>query len=101
MKVWFERRGYVATGIGRLVPGIRTYISLPAGISKMPLVSFLIYSAIGTIFWVSFLTGTGYILGANYERVGTYLKPNTVRLSPPAPKFGGARFIQVPQDWGI
>ncbi len=74
-KVWFDRRGYIATGLGRLVPGIRTYISLPAGISKMPLFSFLIYSTIGTIVWVSFLTGTGYILGANYERVGDYLRP--------------------------
>lgn len=74
-KVWFDRRGYIATGLGRLVPGIRTYISLPAGISKMPLFSFLIYSTIGTIIWVSFLTGTGYILGANYERVGDYLRP--------------------------
>ncbi|VEP13898.1 Alkaline phosphatase-like protein [Hyella patelloides LEGE 07179] len=74
-KVWFDRRGYTATAIGRLIPGIRTYISLPAGISKMPLVFFLIYSAIGTIFWVSFLTGAGYIFGANYEQVGMYLKP--------------------------
>ncbi len=74
-KVWFDRRGYIATAIGRLVPGIRTYISLPAGISKMPLFPFLIYSAVGTIFWVSLLTGAGYIFGANYERVGEYLKP--------------------------
>ncbi len=74
-KVWFERRGYIATAIGRLVPGIRTYISLPAGISKMSFFPFLVYSAIGTIFWVSLLTGAGYIFGANYEQVGIYLKP--------------------------
>ncbi len=74
-KIWFDRRGYIATAIGRLVPGIRTYISLPAGISKMPLFPFLTYSALGTIFWVSLLTGGGYIFGANYERVGMYLKP--------------------------
>ncbi|MDJ0633052.1 MAG: DedA family protein [Xenococcaceae cyanobacterium MO_188.B29] len=74
-KIWFDRRGYIATAIGRLVPGIRTYISLPAGISKMPLFPFLIYSAIGTIFWVSLLTGAGYTFGANYEQVGIYLKP--------------------------
>lgn len=74
-KAWFERRGYIATAIGRLVPGIRTYISLPAGISKMPFLPFLIYSAIGTVFWVSLLTGAGYIFGANYERVGMLLKP--------------------------
>ena len=74
-KVWFDRKGYIATGIGRLVPGIRTYISLPAGISKMPFIPFTIYSTIGTVFWVSLLTGAGYIFGANYEKVGAYLKP--------------------------
>lgn len=74
-KDWFDRRGYMATGLGRIIPGIRTYISLPAGISKMPFLPFMIYSSIGSICWVTFLTGTGYILGANYERVGVYLKP--------------------------
>ena len=74
-KIWFDRRGYVATAIGRLVPGIRTYISLPAGISKMPLIAFFVYSTLGTLVWVSFLTGAGYVFGANYELVGKYLKP--------------------------
>lgn len=74
-KNWFDRRGYVATAIGRLVPGIRTYISIPAGISKMPLLPFFIYSTLGSAVWVFLLTYAGYILGENYERVGTYLKP--------------------------
>lgn len=77
-KIWFDRRGYIATGIGRLVPGIRTYISLPAGISKMPLLPFFFYSIIGSVFWVSFLTGAGYIFGENYGKVGAYLKPVSV-----------------------
>lgn len=77
-KVWFDRRGYGATAIGRLLPGIRTYISLPAGISKMPLIPFLVYSTLGSVVWVSFLTGTGYVLGANYERVAIYLKPFSI-----------------------
>ena len=74
-KNWFDRRGYTATAVGRLLPGIRTYISLPAGISKMPLLPFLFYSTLGSFFWVGFLTGTGYVFGANYEKVATYLKP--------------------------
>ena len=77
-KAWFDRRGYVATAIGRLVPGIRTYISIPAGISKMPFIPFLFYSTLGSVFWVTLLTGAGYILGANYERVGSYLKPISI-----------------------
>lgn len=74
-KVWFDRRGYVATAVGRLVPGIRTYISIPAGISRMPLLPFLIYSTAGSVIWVSFLTCCGYLLGANYDKVSVYLKP--------------------------
>ena len=77
-KDWFDRKGYAATAIGRLLPGIRTYISLPAGISKMPLLPFLFYSTLGSFFWVSFLTGAGYIFGANYEKVASYLKPLSV-----------------------
>ena len=79
-KAWFDRRGYVATAIGRLVPGIRTYISIPAGISKMPFLPFLIYSTIGSVFWVTLLTGAGYIFGANYEKVGVYLKPISIAV---------------------
>ncbi len=77
-KVWFDRRGYIATGIGRLLPGIRTYISVPAGISNMPLLPFLFYSTIGSAFWVSFLTVAGYILGDNYEQAQIYLKPFSI-----------------------
>ena len=77
-KLWFDRRGYIATGVGRLVPGIRTYISIPAGISKMPLLPFLIYSTVGSFIWVALLTYGGYVLGENYEKVGAYLKPVTI-----------------------
>jgi membrane protein DedA with SNARE-associated domain len=77
-KVWFDRRGYIATGFGRLLPGIRTYISVPAGISNMPLLPYLFYSTIGSAFWVGLLTVAGYILGDNYEQVGIYVKPFSI-----------------------
>ena len=77
-KLWFDRRGYIATGVGRLVPGIRTYISIPAGISKMPLLPFLIYSTVGSFIWVALLTYGGYILGENYEKISVYLKPASI-----------------------
>ncbi|GAB4540583.1 MAG: DedA family protein [Pleurocapsa sp.] len=72
---WFKQRGYIATALGRLVPGIRTYISIPAGISKMSFIPFMIYSTAGSIVWVTLLTYAGYILGENYEQVGNYIKP--------------------------
>ena len=77
-KLWFDRRGYIATGVGRLVPGIRTYISIPAGISRMPLLPFLIYSTVGSFIWVALLTYGGYILGENYDKVSAYLKPVSI-----------------------
>jgi membrane protein DedA with SNARE-associated domain len=73
--LWFKQRGYIATALGRLVPGIRTYISIPAGISKMSFIPFIIYSTAGSIIWVTLLTYAGYILGENYQTVGTYIKP--------------------------
>jgi membrane protein DedA with SNARE-associated domain len=60
---------------GRLVPGVRTLISLPAGIEAMPMVPFLIYSTLGSVLWVTLLTGAGYLLGDRYEMVARYLGP--------------------------
>jgi membrane protein DedA with SNARE-associated domain len=77
-KSWFDQKGETATALGRLFPGIRTYISVPAGISKMPLLPFLFYSTLGSLVWVSLLTVAGYLLGANYQLVATYLKPISV-----------------------
>ena len=72
---WFNRHGGKAVFICRLVPGVRTLISLPAGICNMHLVPFLIYSTIGTTLWVGLLTYAGYALGDNYELVDEYLAP--------------------------
>jgi membrane protein DedA with SNARE-associated domain len=74
-KNWFDKYGNKAVLLGRLAPVIRTLISIPAGIARMSLVPFLIYSTIGTILWTTFLTGAGYILGRNYELVDKYLSP--------------------------
>ncbi|WP_201323238.1 DedA family protein [Pseudanabaena sp. lw0831] len=70
---WFQKHGSKAVLFGRLVPGIRTLISIPAGISKMPIVPFFIYSTIGTIGWVTLLTYAGYFLGKNYKLVEDYI----------------------------
>ena len=72
---WFDNHGGKAVLLCRLVPGVRTLISLPAGISNMPLIPFLIYSTIGTTLWVGLLTYAGYALGNNYQLVEEYLAP--------------------------
>ncbi len=74
-KSWFSKYGNIAVLFCRLVPGVRTLISIPAGMSSMPLVPFLFYSTLGTLLWVSLLTYTGYALGENYELVEEYLGP--------------------------
>ena len=72
---WFDRHGPKAVLFGRMIPGIRSLLSLPAGMSEMPLPSFLIYSAIGSGLWATLLAGAGYLLGNNYEVVEQYVSP--------------------------
>lgn len=74
-KSWFNRHGGKAVLFGRLVPGIRTLISVPAGMSSMPLLPFLFYTTVGSALWVGLLTYLGYVLGRQYELVDKYLAP--------------------------
>ncbi|GAX40875.1 hypothetical protein NIES4075_18420 [Tolypothrix sp. NIES-4075] len=74
-KRWFDKQGSKAVLIGRLVPGVRTLISVPAGISNMPLLPFLFYTTLGSAAWVGLLTYSGYVLGSQYELVDKYLAP--------------------------
>ena len=72
---WFDKHGTKAVLFGRMVPGIRSLLSLPAGMSEMPMPKFLVYSAIGSGLWASALAGAGYVLGENYDRVEQYISP--------------------------
>jgi membrane protein DedA with SNARE-associated domain len=72
---WFQKQGTKAVFLCRLVPGVRTVISLPAGISNMPILAFLFYSTLGTTVWIIFLATLGYFLGNNYHLVEQYLGP--------------------------
>lgn len=72
---WFERHGGPAVLIGRLIPAIRSVISLPAGIARMPLPGFLALSAIGTGLWTTFLVCAGYLLESQHAVVADYLNP--------------------------
>jgi len=72
-KRWFEKYGVSLVFWGRLVPGIRTLISVPAGIELMPLRKFLIWTIFGSFIWVVLLTYAGYIFGENYPIIEIYL----------------------------
>ncbi|MAM87119.1 MAG: alkaline phosphatase [unclassified Hahellaceae] len=72
---WFQRHGWAAVFFGRMVPGIRTLISVPAGMAEMKLLPFLLYSAAGTILFTALLTGAGFLLENNFELIGKYMNP--------------------------
>lgn len=66
---WFNRYGAPAVFFGRLLPVVRTVISLPAGIAAMPPARFGLYTLAGCIPWTAALTGAGYVLGRNWQTI--------------------------------
>ncbi len=74
---WFRRWGYWAIFLGRMVPGMRTLISVPAGLSGMPMLPFLAITTAGSLIWVTFLTLGGLLLEANYHLLAEWLDPGT------------------------
>lgn len=72
---WFERHGSKAVFFCRLVPGIRSLISIPAGFAEMNLFKFLLYSTLGAGIWSTALAFGGRALGDNYELIDRYLGP--------------------------
>ncbi|HEY0933211.1 MAG TPA: DedA family protein [Trebonia sp.] len=66
---WFERHGPAAVLVGRLVPVVRTFISLPAGFAAMPAVKFGLYTTLGCIPWTAALGIAGYALGSRWQSV--------------------------------
>ena len=72
---WFNRYGISLIFWGRLVPGIRTLISVPAGVELMPISPFLIWTTAGSLIWTLFLTTTGFYLGDNYSNIEQWINP--------------------------
>ena len=70
---FFSKHGHVSTLVGRLLPVIRQYISLPAGIARMPMKTFMLFTTIGAGAWVVVLTFAGYILGEHQNLLKEYL----------------------------
>ena len=72
---WFGRHGRSAILLGRLVPGVRSFISIPAGIDRMPLLQFSAYTAAGSAVWNTALIVAGYELGSQWHHVEGYVGP--------------------------
>ncbi len=72
---WFDKHGGWAVMIGRLIPTVRTLISVPAGVSDMKFSRFILFSAVGTFAWTAILTMAGYWLQGSYDMVANYVGP--------------------------
>jgi membrane protein DedA with SNARE-associated domain len=70
-----RKYGAVALFFGRLLPAIRTLISIPAGIAHIPRHVFYVWTAAGSAVWVLFLASAGYMLRDHYDRIETWLEP--------------------------
>jgi membrane protein DedA with SNARE-associated domain len=70
----FHRWGAGAVLVGRVMPGIRTLINIPAGLARMPFVAFLVATFIGAYVWCTLLIGAGYVLGHEWTLISRYLK---------------------------
>ncbi|WP_284286528.1 DedA family protein [Alicyclobacillus fastidiosus] len=78
---WFTKRGQSAVLIGRVLPIVRTFISLPAGVAQMPVVQFSSYTLIGSLPWVYMLTWSGTALGKGWEGINKYVHPLTYAVA--------------------
>jgi membrane protein DedA with SNARE-associated domain len=70
-----RKYGPVALFFGRLLPGVRTVISIPAGLAHIPRHVFYLWTALGSAVWISFLAGAGYLLKDHYDKVEGWLEP--------------------------
>ncbi|MGH9298204.1 MAG: DedA family protein [Acidimicrobiales bacterium] len=68
-EAWFQRRGEPAVAIGRVLPIIRTFISLPAGVAEMPPVRFGLATVLGSLIWCTALSILGYELGSKWQEI--------------------------------
>jgi len=72
---WFVRHGQLTVFLSRLLPIVRTFISFPAGVARMPLTRFIIYSFVGSFIWCLALAYGGYLLGDHWESLRNAIRP--------------------------
>jgi membrane protein DedA with SNARE-associated domain len=79
--IFFARHGHISTFIGRLLPGIRQYISLPAGLARMNFFLFCLFTSLGAAIWVAVLGLVGFWFGQNQELLMTHIHKISLALA--------------------
>ena len=78
---WFAEHGQAAVFVSRLLPVVRTFISLPAGVAEMPVGRFSIYTFAGSLPWTFALAGVGYAVGSRWNTVERYFRPVSIAFA--------------------
>lgn len=71
---WFRKHGEMIVFVSRVLPIVRTFISLPAGVAKMNLTKFILYTTVGSLIWSYLLTNIGVMLGNNWQSLEVYFR---------------------------
>lgn len=74
-QAWFDKYGKAVIFFGRMIPAIRSLISIPAGMSRMPMLPFLLLTTLGSAIWTTLLAYAGFALGVNYAKVEQFIAP--------------------------
>ena len=74
LELFFNKYGVISTFFGRMLPGIKHFISFPAGLARMNLKLFTLYTLLGSFIWISFLLYLGHIINANEELISIYIR---------------------------
>jgi membrane protein DedA with SNARE-associated domain len=80
-EAWFADHGQAAVFVSRLLPVVRTFISLPAGVAEMPVGRFSLYTFLGCLPWTFALAGAGYALGSRWTLVERYVRPISIVMA--------------------
>lgn len=91
---WFDRNSAKAVFLGRLVPGLRTCVNIPAGTTRMAFIPYLAYTLLGDALWIGFLGYGGYVMGRDYSLISGYLHLFVWSLAAAVLVFAGWMYVR-------